>query len=178
MLKRFLNLFFISVLLLNCEEQLPPRNEPTNVFAGLIQVESKRIGICTDGQPQFPLKIMVGIKNVFDETLENTTSIKITLSIWLKKWPTVRNTITYELINPETTITIDPEEIYWVPLEWNHRDFEGNYVWLSLGLPALTASGYTLEFKAAGTIQIFTNITAVPTIEAEFPIVYYANSKC
>ena len=141
----------LSIIFLGCEEMLPPHEEPTSVVTGVIQPLTLRIGVCGSNMlPGGPLLLNVGMKNVFDETLQNTKTVKVSLNVWLKLNPSVIKTIIFEMQNPEEIITIDPGEIYWIRLEWDHTDLYGDYAWQNIIPPdSLTPYGTEIEIKAA-----------------------------
>ena len=172
--------FTFCMSLLSCEESLPTRNEPENLIVGDFRLNSYRINVCAStSSPMIYKAFSVGIKNIFDETLQNSMKISVDLTLWTKYWPDVKRNIHFEKINPNEIITIDPGTTYWIDIEWDHKDDNGNYIWDAVR-PAVNLSkwGNEIEFYVSGTIQVFSNVQSIPTEEFEFTLLYVLNEKC
>ncbi len=74
--------FLLSVILLGCDEELPPQNNPTNLFTSII---SEQYQYNSTARPtQSSIDIYIVYKNLYDETLNDFASMKGTITIeWI-----------------------------------------------------------------------------------------------
>ncbi len=173
-------LFLLMLTMVRCEEKLPVWEQPEKLVIGVIQPYTVRSPICASNrEPRDPLLINIGVVNNFDETLEGAKYIRIKLTIWLRYHPSIKRTFSFESINPNDLITIDAGQTYWIRLQWDHRENDGNYIWSTPTFaPEITIWGYQMEFKAMGTIQIFENIQSTDAEEIDFTVQYFSDDKC
>ncbi|MEE4312788.1 MAG: hypothetical protein V2J62_13075 [candidate division KSB1 bacterium] len=162
-----------------CNETLPPLDVPEDPVLGLVRLNSIRIGVAdSTGTPNSPMNLSVGVINDFDETLQNTRSIKVELNIWVQSTPAVRNTLYLSETETEELLTLDPGEEFWIDIEWDHRDENNTFLWNSINPPlTITKHGASVEICSEGHIQVFRNLKPVHIQESCFSLEYFIEEK-
>jgi hypothetical protein len=132
MLYRFLPV--LSLFLLSCDEELPPQNNPLNLFVVSSSVQYRYV---PETRPtQSYLDIFIVYKNLYDETLDDVAAMKGTVSIEWIALPEERGAITpvrtdqltmdnlfyaegYNFSN--NRLSIDPGDSIVLRYRWNLR---------------------------------------------------------
>ncbi|MFA6468421.1 MAG: hypothetical protein WCW35_05945 [Bacteroidota bacterium] len=184
-----------------CEDLLPVYIEPDNIFeASLVSVDSTLVQYYEtdekDLTPEGPIinyqsftsdfRISVSVKNLYEETLQNTAAVSGKLEIWNELHPEEKATIPITTSNiasgsgynaSTNSITLNPNEKLFFTIRWNYR-FDSKK-WLhqtvgSIGQQAISARSWYLFYplvhlKSRATIQLFKNTKAVIS-EDSFPV--------
>jgi hypothetical protein len=118
-------LVFLNTLLiffLACDESLPPRNDPSILFDGIINSKYTLLW------NQNSLQIEVGLINIYDETIQANANIAGTVEVILLRNNSLKKTIHFDVSNLSTPkfynpttqeITINPGDTIKFLYVWN-----------------------------------------------------------
>ncbi len=181
----------LSVIALSCEEELPPRVLEDFLEPVFVPGQSREIRIEKDpGESIFgeftatPDVFRVGLKNLSDEGLESPARVRGEIELWLTQDDRVHRTFSFEDTRI-TAITIKPESLFTVSVEWDQRDDSCRYAFWSLvgsqftvearGQAIWYVSQTVLRFRARGKVQLFPNVETKELPEVEFTRTYAFN---
>jgi hypothetical protein len=169
---------FALIAGMDCNESLPPREQPSHVYdisltTAQADIEYIRRDISTVMGGKGGLGFTVDVKNVFDETLADT--VKYTLGeieIWWTEDPFVKATLSITIRNEIMTheigfwgdITFDPGDSLRLAKVWRFlNDDNGDYMWSHIS-PVMGQDGPEyppMEFEAQARIQLFESTAIV-----------------
>ncbi|RKY86428.1 hypothetical protein DRQ09_06190 [candidate division KSB1 bacterium] len=163
--------------MLGCKEKLPVRVEPEEVAKGKIKLANNNpyVTIPWGITRPYLTTFMLGVENIFDETLESYMDINSKIDIWLEDSLKTIKTLEYKKLDKDKKITLDRGSIYWVKMVWDQYDNQGNPLWSYINPKTDTVYNSslsdTLKFTAKGEIRIFTKVAKVKA-EMKFQVRY------
>jgi hypothetical protein len=180
-------MILMVIMLVSCDESLPPREQPATVLLPSIEILNPPIIAIRDSLPIGTTgAFLVKVLNVYDEVLQDTSRVRLELEIWLKDQPEHRAVVTAteeDLVNYRIltgrilTLGVDTAAI--IQRQWDHRASDGVPFWRYVPThPASTPSGEpfcesdTVTFGVKATVQIFNIVQPQVLPEWEFRIVY------
>ena len=178
---KFVILTILALYLLGCDESLPPRIEPKDLFDGKIEAEY----ILTASENV--VRVRIFIKNTFDETLEGKSNLNGFLQIVSARDPKIKfetkisnsNIISAPFYDPQTRqLRINPGETLSLNTTWNFftTDSTDLRVEFFKMFSDTNCNGRLVaqkeNFKINGDLQIFENLTSVVFDELLFSICY------
>jgi hypothetical protein len=121
-------LLFIVIFLLSCDESLPPRQNPTDLFSAQVQAYYNYTSTANN------VVINLQAVNNFDETLYDLAGVGGSVVITSARDSSVHKTIPLTLANlirgnynpVKGTLTIDPGDTVVVQVVWDFTDDSGN----------------------------------------------------
>jgi hypothetical protein len=178
-------LVFLS---LSCEESLPPQQEPPVALRANLQVlafgpyVSIRNGAPTGTSGAFE----VTVTNIYDDVLQDSATVEVTLEVWLKDRPEIRTVVQADVGNLTTDslvlgniMTLEPNSTAIVLKQWNHRtqesipfwDYVPTYLTYSTGGIPFCLSD-PVHFVVRGSVRLFKYAPPLTLPDQEFSLVY------
>ena len=183
---------FIGFLLLrmDCEEPLPPYEEPQDVFASTLQtsppgLETIRRDTMQVLEGKGGMGFTVDVSNLFDETFADTAREPLgEIQIWWVDDASVSRMIPLlksdEVVTDEINslgyLIFDPGETLRFAVNWRWWDDNGGQpMWSHLDKTWVSgALEYpTMEFAAQAKIHLFDRLPAVNTAVIRFTVTFY-----
>jgi len=167
MLKNLLIAIFLIVILFNCEEKLPVRIEPKEIVVGRLKLanDNPHVTIRWGLTQPYLTTFQLGVKNIFDETLDSYTDIESKLDLYLVDSSRFIRTLEYKELNVDRNITIDRDETFWVNIVWDQYDEDGKplYSYINPETDTVYHSSLsdTLQFIATGEIKVYSTVLKV-----------------
>jgi hypothetical protein len=176
----FLPLVFVC-LSLSCDESLPPRNDPTMLLAATLE-SFYSLGVTTNH-----LYLTINVRNVYDETIQDTENISGTLEIVLRRNSLYRKTVQLSSSNLLTVsayngttdqLTVDSGESVQLRYAWDFStDVEGSSPADFFRLyPDVECSSRKFAYKdvfiVKGTVQLFRSVGKVSFGPVDVPLCY------
>jgi hypothetical protein len=118
-------LLSLLLILLACDESLPPRSDPSKLFEGSLSTKYSLLW------NENVLRIEVNLVNVYDETIQAKAHMSGTVEVVLIRDTAIRKTIHFDASHLVTTklynqatqeVTIDPGETIRFVYVWNFTD--------------------------------------------------------
>lgn len=81
--------FFLALFFISCDESLPTRSVPENTLA----IQSFTVSQGLAGNGRFILPMRITIRNIYDETFEDSVLVNGQIRAWWKAQPTVGATL-------------------------------------------------------------------------------------
>jgi hypothetical protein len=143
----FVLILFSAYVFVSCEDPLPPYLKPENIFVGgfsSIDTFTVRYGGDLDPLGTFSYSghntFVMGVQNVYEETIQSQADISGKLEIWLPSNPDIKATML--LTNVQATgingtdvfdrtrnlLTINPGQSFYLRAYWNYKMDDGKWV--------------------------------------------------
>jgi hypothetical protein len=173
-----------------CDESLPARVEPQRYLRATLDVVGKGSTVAFQiGEVQPSVlngALLIDLKNLHDEALQEAALPDATVEIWLRDSPDERTTVPVResnLVDPTIVrlgvATLAPKQSASFLKQWNHRTGQGKPFWEFVNrIPGVTPRGakYYLSdpvnFVAKARVQLFRNVQPEQTDEIEFSVSY------
>jgi hypothetical protein len=173
----------------DCNESLSPRDEPVEFLQATLAAPT---GVATFARgATFPSdlagSVIVSLKNVYTEVLQESSLVRARVQIWLKEDPSVRaeiiagenDLVNYQIVHFNVA-TLEPNSSALFLKQWNHQTSDGRFFWCfahryhegftQLGERYLLTD--TLRFVAQADVQLFKNVQPRKTGQVEFDLGY------
>ncbi len=191
-----LGAFVPALIALNCDEALPPREEPRIVLTAVLGVNPGRyrfrVYTPTDStQPPVyasnPATVYIQVTNTYDEVLEDSLGVDGTVELWDTRRPNMLGTVSLRgaAIIPTFAVnngllTLEAQARITVKTAWNHMTVNGGGpMWKGLELyPDTNAWGEpfyytdTILVAARARLTLFKKLGVVETPLVEVPLSY------
>jgi hypothetical protein len=178
-----------------CEEKLPTYAPPVNIAEGILG-RNKEIdaGLDTTGTILIrhhcanyaATRLLVALKNTYEETLEGTRFVRVIVEIeGLDPLVPFYRRLYKELIGPvQTRIRLNPGEQYEVILPWDRRDQSGHLIDTGLDTTYFAVPDTTINmsppilFRLRASIQVWEEVPAQTTNEFIIRMIFIKNQPC
>jgi hypothetical protein len=139
-------IFFFSLLsFVHCEDPLPAYVNPKDLLTATVTVVSDAKIVYTHGDvnnvddlriafSSNSFIINIGVKNTFDETLQDVASIDGKVELFLENQPDVKATLPIKDINvvgnfidANNILTLDPDTTMWFKTSWKYKFDDGTW---------------------------------------------------
>ncbi len=177
----------LMLLSWSCEESLPPRSEPTGYLSTALDANEGivvfRGGSLTGDFGSF----LASMTNKYDEALQGTARMHVTVDVWLYDDPAQRATISMDELNLVSdwilagdTVTLGVDSAAVFHTQWNQQTSGGLYFYQFVELHhRYTPDGVEylesdpVKFVARASIQVFSNVPPEATEYLYFTLVYH-----
>jgi len=173
---------------LSCDEALPPLQAPPTILSAQLTVlNAGKTIVVRDGVPVGTSgAIQINVTNVHDEVLQDSSSLRGRVEIWMKSNPEVRavvlltdaDVVTGNLLNGRM-LTINVGEMLVMLRRWPHQTVEGFNVWDYMELyPGTTMSGEPyciskpITFVVRASLRVFKNYGQIQFPDQEVQLTY------
>ncbi len=165
-----------------CKESLPPRNDPADILQGTIE------GLYVLTANENTLKLFLSVRNTYDETLQDTASLRGVFHIVLARDTSYQKTValadsnliegTYDRISG--VLTLDPNAIVRLRYTWNFIDDYGRdlrEIFHYQPDPQCTDRQLALKevFVLQGSIRVYRRTTILFPTPVSFSLCYVSN---
>ena len=178
-----------------CEEKFPIYAPPVNIAEGILgRNKALDEGLDTTGTilirhhcaDYSATRLLVALKNTYEETLEGTRFVRVIVEIeGLDPLVPFYRLLYRELIGPtQTIIRLNPGEQYEVILPWDRRDQNGRLVDTGLDTTYFAAPDTTINasppilFRLRASIQVWQEVPAQTTNEFIIRMIFVKNQPC
>jgi len=175
----------LCVLFCQCDESLPPRNDPIHILEGSMESLAGPVTVI-GGEPQGVRGgFRMELRNRYNDVLQGEEHVEGKVDVWVKERPDRRSQVTFtakNIVNGSQYLgfmTIGVDSAAVVIGQWNHRTTEGIPFWQFVNLfPAATLQGVpfcrsdTVHLMAQGSLQVFKNVQPLKSKQIEFAQVF------
>jgi len=172
-------LLLVLLLIIGCEEKLPVPVPPVDVAEGVLELtdDSVRDRFPNRGAASNGITFKVGIKNIFDETLEGLPYVNGTIKIWYVPGVTASPELVRNLdfhVEDTNDITVDVQKNVTVDVPWDQKNESGQGMWNKLEQKQFYGGILfkPLHFKASARVKFFRNLPYYHSDTIHFTIQY------
>ncbi len=173
------------VLMVSCDESLPPREDPQEFLHATLSAEGGIVGVSPDSSIIRGGWLIVRVRNSYAEVLQADAAIEVDVDVWRLDAPEERSIVRMSqqdvagrwlVRNGQTTLP--PDSIALIVKDMNHTTSTGAPFWTLVPLHRrLTKDGYYCEssavpFGARATVKLFKSVAPVKTDEVHFDVIY------
>ncbi len=180
------SLIVVALLLLNCDESLPPRDDPQNFLAARISTSGGPVTIYVP-DVIYGGTIRIELTNLLDEVLEADFSVWVTVQMWPKGFPDQIVTIVAGPADLQTPwiihgglLTLTPDSPAVFLKQWSQRADDGTPMWAFGGLTRQYTANHTpycasdpIHVVARASVKLFKHVAPVDTPETELVFIYH-----